>query len=65
MREYKGKLMVAGSWMAGVGVNDCLRSAWDVVRSLRDSKTGTGLEHVGTNEYVRLKPVRQSRQPEE
>lgn len=57
-RDYKGRLRVVGNWMAGVGVNDCLRSAWDVVRSLRDGRNGTGLEHVGANEYVRLKPIR-------
>lgn len=64
-REYKGKLRVAGSWMSGVGVNDCLRSAFDVVRSLRDGKDGTGLEHIGTNEYVRLKPIRAGAKTEE
>lgn len=57
-REYKGRLRVAGSWMSGVGVNDCLRSAYDVVRGLKAGRDGTGLEHVGTDEYVRLKPVR-------
>ncbi|KAK0248894.1 oxygen-dependent protoporphyrinogen oxidase [Friedmanniomyces endolithicus] len=46
--EYKGRLRVAGNWMSGVGVNDCLRSAWDVVRSIRDGRDGTGLEQVGT-----------------
>lgn len=56
-REYRGRLRVAGSWMSGVGVNDCLRSAWDVVQSLKTGKDGTGLEHVGTTEYVRMKPV--------
>ena len=57
-REYKGRLRVAGNWMWGVGVNDCLRSAWEVVQSLKDGKDGTGLEHVGPSEYVRIKPVR-------
>lgn len=27
-QEYRGRLRVAGNWMSGVGVNDCLRSAW-------------------------------------
>lgn len=57
-REYRGKLRVAGSWVHGVGVNDCLRSAWDVVKGLREGKDGTGLEKVGNEEFVRLKPVR-------
>jgi protoporphyrinogen/coproporphyrinogen III oxidase len=55
-REYKGRLRVAGNWMSGVGVNDCLRSAFDVVRGLAHGRDGTGLEHVGREEYVRLKP---------
>lgn len=63
-REYKGRLRVAGNWMSGVGVNDCLRSAWDVVRSLKEGKDGTGLEHIGTNEYVRLKPIRAGQKEE-
>jgi len=65
-REYKGRLRVAGSWMSGVGVNDCLRSAYDVVKGLKAGREGTtGLEHVGTTEYVRLKPVRAGRKAEE
>jgi len=58
-REYKGRLRVVGNWMAGVGVNDCLRSAWEVARSLKNGKDGTGLEHIGSNEYVRLKPIKE------
>ncbi|KAK3687109.1 oxygen-dependent protoporphyrinogen oxidase [Vermiconidia calcicola] len=57
-RQYNGKLRVAGSWMAGVGVNDCLRSAWEVVQGISRGRDGTGLEHIGSNEYVRLKPIR-------
>lgn len=53
--EYRGRLKVAGSWISGVGVNDCLRSAWDVVRGLKNGKDGTGLEHIGTTEYTRVK----------
>ncbi|KAK5168950.1 oxygen-dependent protoporphyrinogen oxidase [Saxophila tyrrhenica] len=64
-REYKGRLRVAGNWMSGVGVNDCLRSAWDVVRSMKEGRYGTGLEHIGTNEYVRLKPIRPGQSTEQ
>ena len=64
-REYKGRLRVAGNWMAGVGVNDCLRSAYDVARGLKEGKAGTGLEDVGTTEYVRLLPVQQSKTAKE
>jgi hypothetical protein len=49
-----------------VGVNDCLRSAWDVVKGIREGKEGaTGLESVGTEEYVTLKPIRAGSQDEE
>lgn len=64
-RHYRGKLRVAGSWISGVGVNDCLRSAWDVVQALKTGKDGTGLEHVGTSEYVRLKPIKPGEKPDE
>lgn len=64
-QEYRGRLRVAGSWMSGVGVNDCLRSAWDVARSLKEGRDGTGLEHVGTSEYIRLKPTRPGQGGEE
>lgn len=64
-RQYQGRLRVAGNWMKGVGVNDCLRSAWDVVKGIREGTDGTGLEHVGNEEYVKLKPVRVDRGKEE
>lgn len=57
-REYQGKLRVAGNWIQGVGVNDCLRSAWDVVKSVREGRDATGLEAVGSEEYVKLRPIR-------
>ena len=55
--EYKGKLRVAGNWMSGAGVNDCLKSAYDVIRNLSAGRSGTGLEHIGNTDYVRVKPV--------
>ena len=64
-REYKSRLRVAGSWMSGVGINDCLRSAWDVARNLKAGRSGTGLEHVGTTDFVRLKPVMAGQKEEE
>ncbi|KAF2173725.1 hypothetical protein M409DRAFT_15999 [Zasmidium cellare ATCC 36951] len=54
--EYKGRLRVAGNWMSGVGVNDCLRSARDIAKNFK--RDATGLEHVGEVPNVRLKPVR-------
>ncbi|KJY01376.1 protoporphyrinogen oxidase like protein [Zymoseptoria brevis] len=62
-QEYKGRLRVAGNWMSGVGVNDCLRSAYEVARNL--SKDGTGLEHVGEAPTLRMKPVRPGEKTEE
>lgn len=52
-REYKGRLRVAGNWMSGVGVNDCIRSAFDIAKNIR--KDGTGLEHIGEKPSVRVK----------
>lgn len=62
-RDYKGRLRVAGNWMMGVGANDCVRSAYEVVKNL--SKDGTGLEHVGEPLSVRLKPVRRGQKESE
>ncbi|EME42757.1 hypothetical protein DOTSEDRAFT_73524 [Dothistroma septosporum NZE10] len=52
-REYQGRLRVAGNWMSGAGVNDCVRSAFDVAKNIR--KDGTGLEHIGEEPNVRVK----------
>ena len=41
--RFEGRLKVAGSWYSGVGVHDCINSAWRVVKGLRD-ETKTGLE---------------------
>ncbi|EME81547.1 uncharacterized protein MYCFIDRAFT_211877 [Pseudocercospora fijiensis CIRAD86] len=55
-REYKGRLRVAGNWMWGVGVNDCLRSAYEVAKNM--DRDATGLEHVGEAATVRLKALK-------
>jgi len=56
LKQYKGKLRVAGNWARGVGVNDCLRSAWDVVQAIEIANR-TGLEEVVIKDtMVRLKP---------
>jgi len=36
LNAFGGRLRVAGSSYTGVGVNDCLRAAYDVVQGLRD-----------------------------
>lgn len=56
--RFSGRLRVAGNWIRGVGVNDCLRSAWEVVRELRDDRK-TGLEAaVEDKQWVTVQPVR-------
>lgn len=63
-REYKGRLRVAGNWMSGVGVNDCLRSAYEVAKNM-SKNDATGLEHVGEATTVRLKPLGRGQKPGE
>ena len=59
--RFSGRLRVAGNWIRGVGVNDCLRSAWEVARDLRDERK-TGLESaVEDKEWVTVQPVVRSR----
>lgn len=45
-RQFKGRLRVAGNSYTGVGLNDCVRAARDVVKRLvaADGRFDTGLE---------------------
>jgi len=45
-REFRGRLRVAGNSYTGVGLNDCVRAARDVVKRLvaADGRFDTGLE---------------------
>ena len=44
-KAYGGRVRIAGGAYTGVGVNDCVRSALDAVKGLRDDPSrGTGLE---------------------
>lgn len=55
--RFSGRLRVAGNWIRGVGVNDCLRSAWEVVKELRDERK-TGLEAaIEDKQWVTVQPV--------
>ncbi|KAF2227917.1 hypothetical protein BDZ85DRAFT_255101 [Elsinoe ampelina] len=45
VKQYGGTLRVAGSWINGVGVNDCLRSAWNTVSDLQHGQR-SGLESI-------------------
>jgi oxygen-dependent protoporphyrinogen oxidase len=52
MQIFKGKLAVAGNSYTGVGLNDCVRAARDVVMDIKDGHA-TGLESfVGGNPWV-------------
>ena len=44
MSEYKGRLQVAGNSYTGVGLNDCVRAARDVVMQVKNEKECSGLE---------------------
>lgn len=51
--EFGGRLAVAGNWVDGVGLNDCVRGARDVVLALKenignDDEGATGLEDFQT-----------------
>ncbi|CZR50446.1 related to HEM14-protoporphyrinogen oxidase, mitochondrial [Phialocephala subalpina] len=41
---FKGKLAVAGNSFTGVGMNDCVRAARDVVLQIKKGESPTGLE---------------------
>ncbi|KAH7400090.1 protoporphyrinogen oxidase-like protein [Cadophora sp. MPI-SDFR-AT-0126] len=55
MREFKGKLAVAGNSYTGVGLNDCVRAARDVVMGMKRGTVSTGLEDAGRKDlYVQV-----------
>jgi oxygen-dependent protoporphyrinogen oxidase len=45
--EYHGRLTVAGNSYTGVGLNDCVRAARDVVMRIQKGEDSTGLEQFG------------------
>ena len=52
LERFQGRLRVAGSSYTGVGLNDCVRAAKDVVKGLVDGTGKTGLESfVGGKKY--------------
>lgn len=56
LQWYGGRLRVAGpAWQGGVGVNDCVRRAWEVVEDLglEDNLTSGGGWKTGIEEYTR------------
>ena len=53
LKAFKGRLRVAGNSYTGVGLNDCVRAARDVVRGMIDCTGTTGLESfVGGKKWV-------------
>lgn len=54
--EFASKLTVAGSSYTGVGVNDCIRSAWDAAECIIDGIGGTGLEQFASTKSWALMP---------
>lgn len=44
MDGYNGRLQVAGNSYTGVGLNDCVRAARDVVMRIKNEDNFTGLE---------------------
>ncbi|MCJ1466296.1 oxygen-dependent protoporphyrinogen oxidase [Pseudocyphellaria aurata] len=56
LKRFEGRLRVAGSSYKGVGLNDCVRAASDVVRGLVDGTGTDGLESfVSEPQWVWLK----------
>lgn len=49
-RNFKGRLRVVGSSYTGVGVNDCIRAAKNLVRNFHNGTGQTGLERFGAKE---------------
>ena len=45
LTKWEGRLRVAGNSYTGVGLNDCVRAARDVVKGLVDGTGRTGLDH--------------------
>ena len=55
-KDYNGRLRVVGSQYNGVGVNDCIRSAWQLARDMKGNgwkSQSVGLDRVlDTREWV-------------
>ena len=59
LEVFEGRLRVAGNSYTGVGLNDCVRAAQDVVRGLVLGTAKTGLEgFVGGREWIWVEPNR-------
>lgn len=57
LESFNGRLNVAGNSYTGVGLNDCVRAARDVVKGFVDGTGRTGLESfVGGKKWSWIKP---------
>jgi oxygen-dependent protoporphyrinogen oxidase len=60
--DFNGRLRVVGSQYNGVGVNDCVRGAWQVARSMRgvgwrSRSAGPGIDRVQDGREWKVEPV--------
>ena len=58
LSEFSGRVRVAGSSYTGVGINDCIRSGWDITKGLVRGTAWTGLEcfEGGGRQYTWVHP---------
>ena len=62
LEGWKGTLRVAGNSYTGIGLNDCVRAAKDVVDGLVKGDQKTGLDHfVGGIKWTWLMPTKQEK----
>ena len=60
VEQYHGRVRVAGNSYAGVGVNDCIRSAYETARDLVSGQGKTGLESFLPENDYRAYPIEPS-----
>ena len=46
LKRFGGRVRAMGNWAGGVGVNDCVMGAFEMVQGMKDGTDGTGLEGV-------------------
>jgi protoporphyrinogen oxidase len=58
-RIFDGRLRVAGNSYTGVGVKDCIKSAWQVVDGIVEGRGSTGLERFQDQpKWDRVRPIK-------
>ncbi|GAM85672.1 hypothetical protein ANO11243_036790 [Dothideomycetidae sp. 11243] len=56
MKRFSGRVKVAGSWIDGVGVNDCLRSAWNAVNCIEDLDSTSLNSVIFDDDFMDMRP---------